>query len=195
MIAETESALGTLRPGEVVDIYEWMRTLAMRIAMRALLGLDPDDGQHGAAAAHHFERALGFYGTEAHIRLLRGPGTPWSRMLASRHVLDEIIFSEIGRRRAHPDAGRLDILSLLLTARDESGHGLADQEIHDQVITLMFAGHDTSTSTVSFLVYETARHPEVADQLRKESDHVLGGKPPGPAQLARRAAVPRDGGR
>ena len=48
----------TLRRGEVVDIYEWMRSLAMRIAMRALLGLDPDEAGKGAAAAEHFERAL-----------------------------------------------------------------------------------------------------------------------------------------
>ena len=185
MAAETETALGMLRPDQVVDIYEWMRTLAMRIAMRALLGLDPDGEQHGAAAAFHFERALGFYGTEPQVRLMRGPATPWARMLASRRVLDQIIFGEIGRRRSAPDPERLDILSLLLTARDEAGNALSDQEIHDQVITLMFAGHDTSTSTVSFLLYETARHPDVAARLREESDRTLGGRAPSPAQLAR----------
>ena len=70
--------------GQVVDIYEWMRGLAMRIAMRALLGLDPDEAGKGAAAAEHFERALGFYGTDFHLRLLRGPGSPWSKMV-SKH--------------------------------------------------------------------------------------------------------------
>ena len=63
MRAEAEAAISTLRPGEVVDLYEWMRRLAMRIAMRALLGLDPDEAGKGAAAAEHFERALSFYGT------------------------------------------------------------------------------------------------------------------------------------
>jgi cytochrome P450 len=162
-----------------------MRNLAMRIAMRALLGLDPDDAGQGAAAAHHFERALGFYGTEPPVRVLRGPGTPWRRLKGSRKVLDEIVFGEIARRRAAPDSERLDLLSLLLTAEDELGRTLSDQEVRDQLMTLIFAGHDTSTSTVSFLLYETARHPEVAERLREEADRVLGGSPPTPAQLAR----------
>ncbi len=51
MGAEASAAIETLRPGEIVDVYEWMRRLAMRIAMRALLGLDPDDDGHGAEAA------------------------------------------------------------------------------------------------------------------------------------------------
>ena len=70
-----------LRPGQVIDVYEWMRRLAMRIAMRALLGLDPDEAGKGAAAAEHFERALGFYGIDFHLRLLRGPGSPWRKMV------------------------------------------------------------------------------------------------------------------
>lgn len=185
MAAEADAALQALTPGEVVDVYEWMRRLAMRIAMRALLGLDPDDEGHGAAAAYHFERALSFYGTEPQVRLLRGPYTPWARLLESRRVLDRIIFEEIARRRGTPDPERLDVLSLLLSARDESGQGLSDEEVHDQVMTLMFAGHDTSTSTVSFLLYETARHPEVADKLRAEGDRTMAGDAPTPRQLAR----------
>ncbi|HEX6752144.1 MAG TPA: cytochrome P450, partial [Solirubrobacterales bacterium] len=69
MIAESTPAIERLRPGQVVDVYEWMRGLAMRIAMRALLGLDPDEAGKGAAAAEHFERALGFYGIDFHLRL------------------------------------------------------------------------------------------------------------------------------
>ena len=84
MVAEATPAIERLRPGEVVDVYEWMRGLAMRIAMRALLGLDPDEAGKGAAAAEHFERALGFYGIDFHLRLLRGPGSPWSKMVRSR---------------------------------------------------------------------------------------------------------------
>ena len=184
MVAETDAALATMHPGDVVDVYAWMRNLAMRIAMRALLGLDPDDAGHGQAAAEHFERALSFYGTEYHLRLLRGPRSPWRRLMESRQVLDRIVAEEIGRRRAAPDHARRDVLSLLIEARDEDGSGLSDEEIRDQLMTLMFAGHDTSTSTVSFLFYELARNPEALVRLRDELDEVLGGKPPSPAQLA-----------
>jgi cytochrome P450 len=104
-------------------------------------------------------------------------------MQASRRVLDEIVYAEIARRRADPQSGRLDVLSLLIEASDENGDRLADEEIRDQVMTLLFAGHDTSTSTVSFLLHELAHHPEVARQLRAEQEDVLGDRLPGPAEL------------
>src|SRR5262249_38279683 len=103
MANEAETAIAALPRNGVVDIYDWMRNLAMRIAMRALFGLDPDEAGKGAAAAKHFERALGFYGIDYPLRLLRGPGAPWRKLLASRKVLDEIVFGEVARHRADPD--------------------------------------------------------------------------------------------
>jgi cytochrome P450 len=183
MTIEADGAIAALPVGEVIDVYEWMRSLAMRIAMRALLGLDPDEAGKGAAAAEHFERALGYYGIDFQLRLLRGPGSPWRRLVRSRAVLDEIVFSEIARRRSHPDSGRRDILSLLVRARGAGGEEFSDREIRDQVMTLMFAGHDTSTSTLTFMLHELARHPEVLRRLHEEQDRVLGGAGPTPQQL------------
>lgn len=185
MVAEAEAAIAALRPGEVVDIYEWMRNLAMRIAMRALLGLDPDQAGKGATAAEQFERALGFYGIDFGLRLLRGPGSPWRKMITARRALDEIVFGEIAARRAAPDPGRRDILSLLLAARGEAGEAFTDREVRDQVMTLMFAGHDTSTSTLSFMMYELARHPDALVRLLEEQDRVLAGATPTVDQLER----------
>jgi cytochrome P450 len=178
MIGEATRAIEALPQGEVVDIYEWMRGLAMRIAMRALLGLDPDEAGKGAAAAEHFERALEFYGIDFALRFLRGPGSPWRKMLASRAVLDEIVYGEIAHRRQDPDSSRLDVLSLLLDVRDEAGEGFSDKEVRDQLMTLMFAGHDTSTSTLTFMMYELARRPDVIERLQEEQDRVLGGETP-----------------
>jgi cytochrome P450 len=186
MAAEAETSIATLRTGEVVDVYEWMRNLAMRIAMRALLGLDPDEAGKGAAAAEHFERALGFYGIDYPLRLLRGPGSPWRKLNASRKVLDEIVFGEIAHRRADPAAaGGMDILSLLLEARGEAGEAFTDREVRDQVMTLMFAGHDTSTSTLTFMMHELARHPDAVERLCDEQDRVLAGSTPSVEQLER----------
>jgi cytochrome P450 len=185
MVAEANPAIARLKPGQVVDIYEWMRGLAMRIAMRALLGLDPDEAGKGAAAAEHFERALGFYGIDFHLRLLRGPRSPFSKMVRSRTVLDEIVYGEISQRRANPDPEKMDILSLLVRVRDETGEGFTDREIRDQAMTLMFAGHDTSTSTLTFMVHELARHPDVLARLCEEQDRVLGGAAPDIDKLER----------
>jgi len=151
--------------------------------MRALLGLDPDDAGKGALAAENFEAALGFFGIDFALRLVRGPGSPWRRLMAARAVLDRIVYEEIERRRAAPDSGRLDILSLLVAARGEHGERFTDTEIRDQVMTLMFAGHDTSTSTLTFMMYELARHPEVLARLFEEQERVLGGAAPSVDQL------------
>ena len=185
MIVEATPAIEALPQGGVVDIYEWMRRLAMRIAMRALLGLDPDEAGKGAAAAEHFERALEFYGIDFALRFLRGPRSPWRKMLASRAVLDRIVYDEIAHRRESPDSSRMDVLSLLLDVRDEAGEGFSDKEVRDQLMTLMFAGHDTSTSTLTFTMYELARRPDVIERLQEEQDRVLGGDTPDIGKLER----------
>ena len=86
----------------MLDVYHWARRLTLRVAMRALFGLDPDEQGKGAQAAIEFERALSFYGTDFAVRVIRGPRTPWSRMLAARKALDRIVYAEIARRRSIP---------------------------------------------------------------------------------------------
>lgn len=185
MTEETNQALELLPGGLVADVYAWSRRLAMRIAMRALLGLDPDDGGKGEAAAEDFESALGFYGVDYHLRILRGPGSAWNRMMKARGKLDQIVYAEIERRRRLEDPHGGDVMSLLLSARGEDGEAFTDREVRDQVMTLMFAGHDTSTSTLSFLFHELSRNPGIRERLQAELDDSLGGASPTPRQLSR----------
>jgi cytochrome P450 len=184
MVEEARRALEPWRPGQVVDVYHWARELALRVAMRALFGLDPDEEGQGARAAVDFERALSFYGTDFAVRVMRGPRTPWQRMQTARRTLDRIIFGEIARRRATPDAERTDVLSMLIESHDaDDGSALSDREVRDQVMTLMFAGHDTTTSTITFLLYELARHPAALAKVLEEQDRVLAGRAPIAAEL------------
>jgi cytochrome P450 len=181
IVSETTGALERLTPGTTVDLYAWTRRLALRVAMRALFGLDPD-GERARAidAAALFEQALSFYASEYILRVFRGRFSPWARLQAAARKLDGLIYSEISDRRASGDRGQ-DILSLLLDAEDEDGNRLSDLQIRDEVMTLMFAGHDTATSTVSFMFYELARRPDIVARLQAEQD-VLGGQP-SPSQL------------
>lgn len=173
MTTETERALEGWRPGMRLDLYDWTRRLAMRIAMRALFGLHPDcEPARGTDAAALFERALGFYATEYTTRFLRGPLTPWARLRAAGRSLDRLIYGEIGRRRATGERGE-DVLSLLLDARDEEGAALTDGQVRDEVMTLLFAGHDTTTSTVSFMFHELAGNPEVVGRVVAEQDALI----------------------
>jgi cytochrome P450 len=189
MLAEGERAIGALRPGATIDVYGWARELTLRIAMRALFGLDPDDGGHGAQAARAWERALSFYGIDYPRRIPRGPFSPWQRMQRAKRELDAIIYAEIRRRRAEP-AGSAGVLGQLLDARDEDGDALSDEEVRDQVMTLMFAGHDTSTATLSFMLHELAGHPDERELVVNELNEVLGEERPSAEQLMG-GALPR----
>jgi cytochrome P450 len=183
MVDETTSALDRLNPGERIDLYAWTRRLALRIAMRALFGLDPDAGTaHSVDAAGLFEQALSFFSSDYALRMLRGPYTPWARLQQAARSLDQLIYSEISSRRASGERGE-DILSLLLDAHDEDGNTLTDLQIRDEVMTLMFAGHDTTTSTVAFMFYELAHHPEIVSRLVAEQDNQLSGGQPSASQL------------
>src|SRR3954452_7104118 len=157
MDEEVARAIAGWRAGDTIDLYASTRVLALRIAMRALFGLDPDD-RADVSTAHDFEQALGFWSRDYLLQVLRGPGTPYRRLMDARRRLDELIFAEIVRRRTTGERGE-DILSLLLDATDEDGQGLSKRHIRDEVMTLLFAGHDTTTSTVAFLFYELARAP------------------------------------
>jgi cytochrome P450 len=156
--------------GARLDLSTWARHLAMRIAMRALFGLDPDGrlARENDAAAQ-FETALGFWAAAYWQQILRGPRTPWARMQQARARLDAIVYDEINRRRRSGERGA-DILSLLIDARDEDGTTLDDRHIRDEVMTLLFAGHDTTTSTISFLFHELARNPHERDRVTRELD-------------------------
>ncbi|HEX5896260.1 MAG TPA: cytochrome P450 [Thermoleophilaceae bacterium] len=161
MSEEVERALEPWREGQRLDLYAWTRRLALRVAMRALFGFHPE---RDAQMADTFERALGFWGRAYAAQMLRGPRSPYRVMVNARAWLDAVIFAEIDRRLVSGERG-LDLLSLLMDASDEDGSRLSKQELRDQVMTLLFAGHDTTTSTVTFLFYELARNP---------GDHDLG---------------------
>ncbi|HTA05640.1 MAG TPA: cytochrome P450, partial [Solirubrobacteraceae bacterium] len=176
---ETERALDTLQPGSHIDLYAWTRRLAMRVAMRALFGVDPDGRRARAIdAAGLFEEALAFYSSDYLLRVLRTRRSPWGRMQQAARELDTLIYSEIAERRASGERGE-DILSLLLDASDEDGNTLSELQIRDEVMTLLFAGHDTTTSTISFMFCELARSPQIAERLQAEQDALLDRNPDG----------------
>jgi retinoid hydroxylase len=178
---EITHALESWRVGQTVDLYHWTRPLALRIAMRALLGFDPDRGEQ-LHAADEFEEALAFWGRDYLLQVLRGPFSPFNHMQKHRKRLDALIYEEIGRRRASGER-REDLMSVLLEATDDAGEPLSDREVRDHLITLLFAGHDTTTSTVTFLFYELLRAPRALARVTDELDRELGGAPPTAEQL------------
>ena len=172
MTEEIDAALAGWQRGRALDLYHWTRRLALRIAMRCLFSLDPDEAREHIDAAREFEVALNFHGYDYFFQMLRGPKTPWQRMMRARRRLDTLIYAEIARRRRA--GGGDDLMSLLLDATDEDGESLSDRQVRDQIMTLLFAGHDTTTATIAFLFFELSRHPRVLAGLEHEADSVLG---------------------
>ncbi len=96
MLSETVDALQSFTPGTTIDLYAWTRRLALRIAMRALFGLDPDGpAAHSIDATALFEQALSFYSRDYALRMLRGPLSPWDRQQKATRTLTRLIYSEI----------------------------------------------------------------------------------------------------
>jgi len=188
MVEEIDRGLEGFGDGETrIDVYDWTRHLALRIAMKALLGINPDSRADGHDPAQEWEAALDYYGRDLVVQALRGPGTPWARMVRGHRRLTALVDQELAARRRGDEqaAERGGIVSMLMDARDEDGEPLSDGAIRDHVLTLLFAGHDTTTATITFLLYELARNPQEIVLLREEIDSVLDGRLPTAEDLAR----------
>jgi cytochrome P450 family 135 len=93
----------------------------------------------------------------------------WARFQRLRADVDEVLFDEIARRRDAPDAAeRDDVMSVLLLARDEDGRPMTDQELRDELMTLLVAGHETTATTLAWAFYLLLRHPPVLARLEAE---------------------------
>ncbi len=99
-----------------------------------------------------------------------GSWSPWGRFLRQSQAIDQLIYAEISDRRANPDPDRTDILSLLMSAKDEQGEGMRDQELRDELITLLVAGHETTASSMAWALYWLHHTPEPKNKLLEELD-------------------------
>jgi cytochrome P450 len=90
-------------------------------------------------------------------------------MLSARARTDLLIYDEIANRRRAEDLGeREDILSMLLAARYDDGTAMSDEEIHDELITMLLAGHDTTATALAWTFDLLLHHPSVLGRLREE---------------------------
>ena len=181
MIEEALAAVEALRVGQRVEIYSWVRELALRIALRGLLGMEPTGGRDRSLAGA-FEASLAIHGEPVLLQMLPLPRTPLWRAIAARRKLDLVVRSEIDDRRRRGDAGP-GVLGLLLSAADDRGAPLSTSVVRDQAVTLLFAGHDTTTTAFTFLVYELGRNPHARAAVQDELDRVMRGRDPTAADL------------
>lgn len=97
------------------------------------------------------------------------PGGRWARGLAGRKVLEDFFRPRVAIKRANPGE---DLLSKLCMAEDENGQRFTAEDVVNHMIFLMMAAHDTSTITLSSMIYQLAKHPEWQDRVRAEAQRI-----------------------
>jgi cytochrome P450 len=160
------------RSGEPLDVAVEMGSLTLRITTRALFSVDISE--HADSLGHQIAEGLGHMIAPSHPEFVR-----------SRARVEDTVTTIIERRR-HDLRASTDLLALLLAARDQdTGEGMTDREVRDQVITLMLAGYETTANALCWTWYLLSQNPRPMRVLRDEVRSVLGGRTPTVADLQR----------
>jgi cytochrome P450 len=100
-----------------------------------------------------------------------GPYSPWGRLAEFRRNFDRTVFALIDKAKADPHLdARTDILALLLRSRYEDGTPMSPQDVSDELLTLLGAGHETTASTLGWAFERLRRHPDILAKLVEEND-------------------------
>ncbi|WP_231978112.1 pentalenene oxygenase [Streptomyces sp. TLI_053] len=183
MHAEIEATTARWQDGQVIEAFPELYGLALRVVARTLWSTALDE-ELTRGVERAFDTVLnGLFRQMFLPRSLRRLPTPANRRYrAALRQLHEVTQRLIAGYEGAPGsaAGATpDLLGALLAARDEDGGRLSDAEVHDQVITVMAAGTETVAATLVWAFHRLSRHPEVAEELYREIDTVLGGRPVG----------------
>jgi cytochrome P450 len=157
--------------GEPMRLQERTRAITLEVILRAVFGVE-------AERMDQMREAIA--GLLAPMHSLRLVWLALRRMSLERPTgaigraldrLDETIYAELARRRVQGDlAERTDILSLLMQARDEAGQPMTDEELRDELVTLLLAGHETTATSVAWAIERLVRHPDKLARLVAEID-------------------------
>lgn len=169
IVAATRSALATVRPGDPVRIQEIAQRVSLDIILRIVFGIDPE---RLGDARDVVTEAMGAAGPlVVFFQFLQadwGPGTPGRRLQRSRERVDQMLYSHIAARRAAGGDGGDDVLGMLLAARDEDGKPMPDDELRDELWTLLIAGHETTATAITWAMHHLVSHPEIVARLAEE---------------------------
>jgi cytochrome P450 len=175
MAEVTEREVASWPQDTPVELHPRMQDLTLEIILRAVFGLDP--GPRLDALRDRLQRMLEF--GDKPISLAPPPAEslaakvlervgPFVQFIRLQEQADELIFELVHERRAEANADRDDILAMLLEARHEDGSRMSDQEVRDELLTLLVAGHETTASTLGWAFSRLPHHPEVLARLREE---------------------------
>jgi cytochrome P450 family 135 len=162
--------------GEPYAVRSAMQRITLEVIMRTVFGVQ--DAARGEPLRRALAEALEWGSDPRRMAMLAALGphrVARSRMFRRlRDPADELIYEEIGRRRSAADlAERDDVLSLLLQARHEDDSPMSDEELRDELMTLLVAGHETTASALAWAVERLVRNPAVLDRLRDGEEEYV----------------------
>ena len=174
MVDTTKEVISDWQPGQTIAIRDYTQEISLEIILKTIFGLDSKEQSNPLKSIlvdwlETFNSPLrSFYLFFPWLQKDLGKLTPWGKFLRQQQEIRQILQAECDRRRQDPKAMGDDILSLLLTARDEDGQPMSDREIQDELLTMLFAGHETTASSLAWCFYWLHRLPEVGQKLRDE---------------------------
>ncbi|MDQ5834444.1 MAG: cytochrome P450 [Actinomycetota bacterium] len=157
--------------GQTVALHPRFQALTLEIILRAVFGLDAGERLESLRLRMAEILAFGTSPLSVNPRLQRsfaGIG-PHGRFVRAREAADELIYAQIDERRRSGEE-RGDVLSMLLEARREDGSEMSRQEIRDELMTALVAGHETTASELAWAFESLAREPSVLRRLHEEID-------------------------
>jgi cytochrome P450 len=156
--------------GEPFALRPHTQRITLAVIMRAVFGVhDEERLARFELLIDDFGKRVSLVTTIPALRRKLGPWSPWTRFLRSRAALDEFIYEEIGLRRKEVEAGEEghdDVLSLLLRARHDDGSPMSDEELRDELVTVLGAGHETTATGLAWAMERLLRTPRVLAKLR-----------------------------
>jgi cytochrome P450 len=166
--------------GRTLDVLPEMMRLGLRIASTTLLGTDISSDADSIGGA--YRNAFEYVSLKMNARLMFQPlwlPTPRNRQFKrSKALLDRVVLDLVAKRRSGQPKG--DVLDLLLAAQDEeSGVGMSDEQLKDEALTLLTAGHETVGAALSWTWYLLGQHPDVQQALHEQVRARLQGRLPG----------------
>jgi cytochrome P450 len=167
--AVTEREVASWPLDEPVALHPRLQALTLEVILRAVFGLDP--GPRLESLRDAFAMILEFGNHPASMFPPLQRGERWNEYERSRAAIDALLFELIDERRADPAAEeRDDVLAMLLAARHEDGSPMSQQELRDELMTLLVAGHETTASELAWAFERLARAPRALATLLDEVD-------------------------
>jgi cytochrome P450 len=163
----TNREIDTWSEGQTIRTRSVAQAVTMEVIIRAVFGID--DADRIAELRRDLPKLSSPNPFLLFMQKDLGPRSPWGRFLRLRDRVDRLVYEEIDRRRADPERdSRKDILTLLLSARDEAGEPLTDRELRDELITILLAGHETTATSIGWAFERLLRTPAALERLTRE---------------------------